>query len=159
MIRKIAIFALGATMLLTASLTGAIPALAMPRGNGLPVVKAQSVQLVNHRRMRRNRIYYKSRRDFRHREFRRRDFRHRRHNNGAAAVAAIIGLGTILAITSSNRRHAHYDDRYNGYAPVYGYQSGSPEWIAACARKYRSFEPYSGLYTTYGGVKRRCRLP
>ncbi len=131
-------------MLLTAS----IPALAMPRGNGLPVVKAESVQLIGHRYIRRNRHY--------RRYYRR---RHRRHNNGAAAVAAIIGLGTVLAITSSYRRHAHYDGRYNGYAPVYGYQSGSPDWIAACARKYRSFEPYTGLYTTHAGYKRRCRLP
>ena len=149
MIRKIAISVLGATMLLTASLTGAVPALAMPRGNGLPVVKAESVQLVNHRRMRRYRSHYKSRRDY----------RYRRHNNGAVVVAGIIGLGLALAIANSNRRYAYYNDHHHGTAPVYGYQSGSPEWIAACARKYRSFEPYSGLYTTYAGYKRRCRLP
>ena len=36
---------------------------------------------------------------------------------------------------------------------------GSPQWIAGCARKYKSFEPETGLYTTFGGTKRRCRLP
>jgi len=46
-----------------------------------------------------------------------------------------------------------------GYAPVYGRQTGSAEWIAACARKYRSFEPRTGLYTARSGYKRRCRLP
>ena len=46
-----------------------------------------------------------------------------------------------------------------GNAPVYGHQTGSAEWIAGCARKYRSFEPSTGLYTARSGNKRRCRLP
>ncbi|MDH3581871.1 MAG: BA14K family protein [Hyphomicrobiales bacterium] len=46
-----------------------------------------------------------------------------------------------------------------GYAPVHSDQTGSAEWIAACARKYRSFEPRTGLYTAHSGNKRRCRLP
>ena len=137
-------------------LTSSIPALAMPRGNGLPVVKTESVQLINHRRVRRH-----QNRQYRYRDYRRRNFRrgyNRRHNNGAAVVAGIIGLGFGLAIANSNRRYAYYDDRYHSHAPVYGYQSGSAEWKAACARKYRSFEWRTGLYTTYGGYKRRCRL-
>jgi hypothetical protein len=146
MFRKFAITALGAATLLTAPL----PALAMSFGNGLPVVKSESIQLVDHRRYRRK---WRRRGSYQY-------YRHRRHSNGAAAVAAIIGLGTILAIANSNnRRNAYYDDGYYGDAPVYGYQPGSPEWIAACARKYRSFEPRTGLYTTYNGYKRRCRLP
>ncbi len=36
---------------------------------------------------------------------------------------------------------------------------GSAEWNAACAGKYRSFEPSTGLYTAHSGVKRPCRLP
>ncbi|MEE8156794.1 MAG: hypothetical protein V3T51_01465, partial [Gammaproteobacteria bacterium] len=35
----------------------------------------------------------------------------------------------------------------------------SPERNAACARKYTSYEPSTGLYTAHSGVKRRCRLP
>jgi hypothetical protein len=155
MFRKIAISALGAATLLTAP----VPALAMPFGNGLPVVKTESVQLIGHRHIRRNRIYYNSRRHYRSRDYRHRHYRHRRHSDGAAIVAGIIGLGAALAIANSNRRHFHYDDRYYGSAQVYGYQSGSPEWIAACARKYRSFEPRTGLYTAHSGYKRRCRLP
>ncbi len=164
MFRKFAITALGAAMLLTTS----VPALAMPRGSGLPVVKTESVQLIRHRRIRRNRIRHNrarnfGRRDFRGRDFRGRDFRrghfrNRRHNNGALVVAGIIGL-SALAFANSNRRYAYYDDRYHSHAPVYGYQSGSAEWKAACARKYRSFEWQTGLYTTYSGYKRRCRLP
>jgi hypothetical protein len=160
MFRKIAITALGGAMLLTAS----VPALAMPRGNGLPVVKTESVQLIGQRHIRRNRNrnfryrnngrrYYRHGR-YRYRDYGRRDYRYRGYNNGAVVVAGIIGLGLALAIANSNRRYAYYGD-----GPDYGYQSGSAEWIAACARKYRSFEPYSGLYTTYAGYKRRCRLP
>jgi len=165
MFRKFAITALGAATLLTAP----VPALAMPFGNGMPVVKSESVQLIGHRHIRRNRIYYNSRRHYRSRNYRYRNYghrryRHRRHSDGAAIVAGIIGLGTVLAIANSNQRRAYYNDRYYGdryygNAPVYGYQPGSSEWVAACARKYRSFEPYSGLYTTYSGYKRRCRLP
>lgn len=32
----------------------------------------------------------------------------------------------------------------------------SPEWYAYCSRKYRSFEPGTGLFTTYEGTKRFC---
>ena len=134
MLRKFAITALGAATLLAAP----VPALAMPFGNGLPVVKTDAVQLVDHRRYRRNRYY--------------RD--HNRHNdNGAAALAAIIGLGALLALSNNNRRDVYYDDRY------YGYQSGSQDWKVACAGKYRSFEWNTGLYTTNSGYKRQCRLP
>jgi hypothetical protein len=31
------------------------------------------------------------------------------------------------------------------------------QWYAYCADKYVSFEPRTGLYTTYGGRKRLCR--
>ena len=147
MFRRLAISALGAATLLTASL----PALAMPLGNGLPVVKTESVQLVGHRHKRRIRNHRRSDRYY----YRN---RHRRHNNGAAIVAGIIGLGTVLAITNSNRRTVYHRDGYYDDARVYGYRTGSPEWIAACARKYRSFEPRTGLYTTYSGYKRQCRL-
>jgi BA14K-like protein len=33
----------------------------------------------------------------------------------------------------------------------------SAQWYAYCAERYRSFEPSTGTYTTYGGVTRRCR--
>ena len=140
-------------------LSTSVPVLAMPRGNGLPVVKTESVQLIGHRYIRRNRHRKYQYRNYGRRDYRYGRYRHRHNNNGAAVVAGIITLGTVLAIANSNRRYAYYDDRYYGNAPVYGYQPGSPEWTAACARKYRSFEPYSGLYTTFSGYKRRCRLP
>jgi len=41
-------------------------------------------------------------------------------------------------------------------------QRGTPapytaQWYAYCAAKYLSFEPGTGLYTTYSGLKRACR--
>jgi len=142
MFRKIAITLLGTATLLG----GSVPALAMPRGNGLPIIKNESVQLARHRRTRGNYWYG-------HSGYRRSGYGHyghrHSHNSGAAALVGIIGLGAALAIASAQRNNAHTNV----------YQSGSPEWIAACARKYRSFEPHTGLYTTYGGVKKRCQLP
>ncbi len=44
-------------------------------------------------------------------------------------------------------------------APDNSQKPGSAEWIAACARKYKSFEPATGRFTTYSGKKLRCRLP
>lgn len=54
----------------------------------------------------------------------------------------------------------------NYYAPpayrpaprhVYHPVPGTPEWIAYCARKYRSFNPRTGTYVAYSGQVRRCR--
>lgn len=37
------------------------------------------------------------------------------------------------------------------------YERWSPEWHDYCSRKYRSFNPRTGKYTTYGGEQRFCR--
>lgn len=43
-------------------------------------------------------------------------------------------------------------------APVrYRPAQWSPEWIAYCSRKYKSFNPRTGTYTAYSGRVRRCR--
>lgn len=34
---------------------------------------------------------------------------------------------------------------------------GTPEWIAYCARKYKSFNPRTGTYLAYSGKYRYCR--
>ncbi len=138
MFGKIAITLLGAATLLSAP----VSALAMPRGDGLPVLVNESVQLAGHRQRWGN--YYYGHRDSGHY-----GHRHAHSNNGAAAVIGIIGLGAALAIANAQKNNAHTDV----------HQSGSPEWIAACARKYRSFEPHTGYYTTHSGYKRQCQLP
>jgi len=42
-------------------------------------------------------------------------------------------------------------------APAYNSDRWSPEWIAYCARKYKSFNPRTGTYRTYSGHDRMCR--
>jgi len=43
-------------------------------------------------------------------------------------------------------------------APVrYRPAQWTPEWIAYCSRKYRSFNPRTGTYTAYSGRVRQCR--
>jgi hypothetical protein len=37
--------------------------------------------------------------------------------------------------------------------------AGSPERNAACAKKYKSFDANTGLYKSFSGVMRPCRLP
>jgi len=110
---------------------------------------------------------------------------HRHHNNGGeAAAAGIIGFaaGAILGGALSQPRYGngYYDDRYydDGYyaqpdvvyvqprrvytqrrPPTYAYalEPWSPEWYAYCESEYRSFEPSTGYYVTYGGKYRFCR--
>lgn len=43
--------------------------------------------------------------------------------------------------------------------PTPASDAGSPEWNAACAKKYRSFVPETGQYTSFSGEKKPCRLP
>ena len=38
-------------------------------------------------------------------------------------------------------------------APV----EGTPEWYSYCAAKYRSFDPATGTYLAFSGVRRMCR--
>ncbi len=35
-------------------------------------------------------------------------------------------------------------------------QKGSSEWNAHCAAKYKSFDPSTGMYRSYGGKSRPC---
>ena len=53
-----------------------------------------------------------------------------------------------------------YPYRSRAYvAPPTAYRAPafSPEWIAYCARKYRSFNPRTGTYVAYSGKIRMCR--
>ncbi|MXN63487.1 BA14K family protein [Stappia sp. GBMRC 2046] len=99
----------------------------------------------------------------------------RRHDNdaGAAVAAGVIGLaaGAILGSALSQPRE-YIDPPRPVYAPprgpAYGNYGGpvvvdysprpwTPEWYRYCSGKYRSFEPETGLYTTYSGVRKLCQ--
>lgn len=103
---------------------------------------------------------------------------------GGAAAAGVIGLatGAIIGSALSGPRYyggpVYYDPPPYRYLPPppYPYRSRayvdppryyqppayrpvqwSPEWVAYCARKYKSFNPRTGTYRTYSGRVRMCR--
>ncbi|NRG17809.1 BA14K family protein [Rhizobiales bacterium] len=100
----------------------------------------------------------------------------KRHNNdaGAAVAAGVIGFaaGAILGSALSQPRQ-YIDPPRRVYgpprAPAYGGGYGgpvtvdysprpwTPEWYRYCSAKFRSFEPETGLYTTYSGVRKLCQ--
>ncbi|EFO31075.1 conserved hypothetical protein [Roseibium sp. TrichSKD4] len=101
--------------------------------------------------------------------------KHRRYNNnvGVAVAAGVIGLaaGAIL-LGSQNRREyirppvQHYRPPVNHYrpapapGPVYHnvrFEPWTPAWYRYCSQKFRSFEPQSGTYMTYRGVRKFCQ--
>lgn len=67
-----------------------------------------------------------------------------------AAVGLIVGvlLGFALgAAVVDSQDHADYArSRLN-----------DPAWIAYCARRYASFDPYTGTYLGYDGLRHYCR--
>jgi hypothetical protein len=69
------------------------------------------------------------------------------HDSAVGLVAGTI-LGFVLgaAIADSKERQAAADARLN-----------DPAWIAYCARKYASFDPYSGTYLGSDGLRHYCQ--
>jgi hypothetical protein len=61
------------------------------------------------------------------------------------AAAAIFGLAAGALAAGALAGAANYDRVDDG-------------WIAACSRKYRSFDPATGTYLGYDGLRHPCRL-
>ena len=76
-----------------------------------------------------------------------------------SGVGAIAGAGKSSGDWNRNYRRAYNDCMRRGQAPrARGrYEPWTPAWHDYCSRKYRSFNPRTGYYTTYGGRKRFCR--
>lgn len=71
-----------------------------------------------------------------------------RGSNGAAVAAGVIGglaLGAVIAGAASAPPPV-------AYAPP-----PSGDWYAYCASKYRSFDPASGTYLGYDGLRHPCQ--
>ncbi|HVY85471.1 MAG TPA: BA14K family protein [Caulobacterales bacterium] len=85
--------------------------------------------------------------EYRQRYLRRHDHDENDHDSTAGLIAGVI-LGFVLgaAVTDSQERQAyaqsHRDDR---------------TWNDSCARRYRSFDPYSGTYLGTDGLRHYCR--
>lgn len=69
-----------------------------------------------------------------------------RDEHDDAIIAGLLGFALGAAIAGSHqdkaRVESHRDDR---------------EWIASCARRYRSFDPVSGTYLGKDGLRHYCR--
>ncbi len=74
-----------------------------------------------------------------------------RHGNGGAVAAGVLGglaVGAMIGAAASAPPPAYYAP-----APVYG----GGDWLAYCASKYRSFDPASGTYLGYDGLRHPCQ--
>ncbi|MBY0563222.1 MAG: BA14K family protein [Hyphomonadaceae bacterium] len=85
-------------------------------------------------------------------ELRQRWLRRNRHDDDDHDSAAGLVLGVILgfalgaAVVDSQEQQTYATSRLN-----------DPGWIAYCARRYRSFDPYTGTYLGYDGLRHYCR--
>jgi BA14K-like protein len=74
---------------------------------------------------------------------------HDRYDNDSAAgliVGTILGFVLGAAVADSRDQQTYAQSRLN-----------DPAWIAYCARKYVSFDPYSGTYFGADGLRHYCR--
>jgi BA14K-like protein len=93
------------------------------------------------------------------------NWRGRRNWGRNAAIGLGLGVlgGAIASGAYANRYYddpyVGYDDRYVGRAVEYDNDDvyeGNDDGVRRCAATFRSFEPETGQYTTYGGEKRMC---
>jgi hypothetical protein len=80
--------------------------------------------------------------------------RWRGHRGGGGAVIGGIAAGMLLGGIIASSPYYHGGPYYYG-GPTYRY--GPPDWEAYCFSRYRSFDPYSGTYLGYDGLRHPCR--
>ncbi len=61
-------------------------------------------------------------------------------------IGAILGFALGAAVVDSVEQQEYAMSRLN-----------DPGWIAYCARRYRSFDPYTGTYLGRDGLRHYCR--
>jgi hypothetical protein len=78
----------------------------------------------------------------------------RYYRRGDAVAAGVAGLaaGALIGGAIASQQAAPPPPPY-AVAPA-----GDADWIAACARKYRSFDPASGTFLSYDGNRYMCQL-
>ncbi|WP_332122672.1 BA14K family protein, partial [Azorhizobium caulinodans] len=67
------------------------------------------------------------------------------NNNGAAVAAGVIG-GLALGAAAASAANANQAN-----------QANAANWQAYCASKYRSFDPRTGTYLGYDGLRHPCQ--
>ena len=150
--RRTFTYLLAASIALSGSTIGVTGAsAAAPRVSAPAAVESGApVQLVDRRGSHKWKKYSRSRghdRHYskRHRYDSRRYYSHRRHNHnsGLPLAAGIIGFALGTAVASSYSAPHYYGGSNSDY----------------CARKYRSWDPYSRTYLGYDGWRHACRIP
>ncbi len=61
-------------------------------------------------------------------------------------VGTILGFVLGAAVSDTQTQRSAAEARLN-----------DPAWIAYCARRYASFDPYSGTYLAADGLRHYCR--
>jgi hypothetical protein len=138
---KLAPFALGLCLAAGATLLSAAPSSAAPAGNiGVSAaLKNDLVQDVQYRRH----GYYGPR------------GRYYGYRRGGAVAAGVIGglaLGAALGAAAAAPPPPPPPAAY--YEPDY---AEGDDWLAYCSSKYRSFDPRSGTYLGYDGLRHPCQ--
>lgn len=75
------------------------------------------------------------------------------NNAGAAAAAGLVG-GLILGAAAASAAQQAQQPPTVYYAPG---PAADPNWIAYCSAKYRSFDPRTGTYLGYDGLRHPCQ--
>ncbi len=79
------------------------------------------------------------------------------NNNGAAVAAGVIGgLALGAAAASIAQQNSRPPAVYYAPGPA-GPPPGSPEWYAYCSNRYRSFDPRTGTFMGYDGLRHACQ--
>lgn len=91
------------------------------------------------------------------------DAQRRRFLAGAAVGAVAAGIGAAIANRRRRERVIYVQPRRVYRAAPRRVIRAAPRRVygnraAACAAKYRSYDPASDTYVSYSGVVRRCRL-
>lgn len=75
------------------------------------------------------------------------------NNAGAAAAAGLVG-GLILGAAAASAAQQAQQPPTVYYAPG---PAADPNWIAYCSAKYRSFDPRTGTFLGYDGLRHPCQ--
>ncbi len=118
------------------------PASAAPVARGISPIASSQNELVQQVQWRRHGGYYYGGPRY-----------YRRNNSGAVAAGVLGGLAVGAMIGAAAAAPPPPPPGYYAPAPVYG----GGDWLAYCASKYRSFDPASGTYLGYDGLRHPCQ--
>lgn len=89
----------------------------------------------------------------------RRGYRHRNRFGSGIGFGLGFGLGLAVPHLTTPYSTPYAYSAPGGYASGGHMVPGSPQWIQYCSQKYNSFDPSSGTYLAYSGVRRPCQVP